>query len=94
MKENRFEGLFAEASGAFKGKYKKELNMLTGLSKTEMNAVTPNTTDLQMYSVLIKVVEQASKDNLSQAELMNNIRELGELAIKLAKKIPGFYKLL
>jgi len=94
MKNNRFEGLFAEASGAFKGKYKEELNMLTGLTKTEMSAVTPNTTDLQMYSVLTKVVEQASKDNLSQAELMENIKKLGDLAIKLAKKIPGFYRLL
>jgi len=94
MLENRFSDLFAEAAAAFNGKYKKELNELTGLSKEEIDAITPGTSDLQMYSVLIKVVEQASKDNLSKAQLIENINELGGLAVKIAKKIPKFAVLL
>jgi len=94
MTENRFSDLFAEADAAFNGKYKKELNALTGLSKEEIDSVTPGTTDLQIYSVLIKVVEKASKDNLSQAQLIANIKELGEIAVKIAKKVPQFAGLL
>ena len=94
MAENRFSNLFAEADAAFNGKYKEELNELTGLSKKEIDAVTPGNTDLQMYSVLTKVVEQASKDNLSQAQLIENINELGDLAVKIAKKVPKFADLL
>jgi len=94
MTENRFSDLFAEADEAFNGKYKKELNALTGLSKEEIDAVTPGTTDLKVYSVLIKVVEKASKDNLSQAQLIANIKELGDIAIKIAKKAPQFAGLL
>jgi len=94
MTENRFSDLFAEADAAFNGKYKKELNALTGLSKEEIDSVTPGTTDLQIYSVLIKVVEKASKDNLSQAQLIANIKELGEIAVKIAKKVPQFVGLL
>ena len=73
---------------------RQELNELTGLSKEEIDAITPGTSDLQMYSVLIKVVEQASKDNLSKAQLIENINELGGLAVKIAKKIPKFAVLL
>ncbi|MFA9370985.1 MAG: hypothetical protein ACERIH_04690 [Labilibaculum antarcticum] len=94
MAENRFSNLFAEADAAFNGKYKKELNELTGLSKEEIDAVTPGTADMQMYSVLTKVVEQASRDNLSQAQLIKNIKELGDLAVKIAKKVPKFAGLL
>jgi hypothetical protein len=90
MAKNRFDDLFAEAEAAFNGKYKDELNSLLGLSKEEIDSVTPGTTDLQIYAVLIKVVEDASRRNLSQAQLIKNIKALGATAIKIAKKIPKF----
>jgi len=94
MSENRFKDLFAEANAAFDGLYKEELNALTGLSKEEIDSVVPGTEDLRVYSVLVKVVEQASKDNLTQAQLIDNIKELGDIAIKIVKKIPQFTGLL
>ncbi len=94
MEGNRFTKLFAEADLAFNGSYKDELNNLLGMSKEEIDSIMPGTTDLQIYSVLIKVVEKASKDNLSQAQLINNIKELGVVAVKIAKKIPQFASLL
>lgn len=94
MAENRFTDLFAEADSAFSGVYKKELNDLLGLSREEIDAIIPGTADLQVYSVLIKVVENASKDNLDQAELIENIKSLGEIGVKIAKKIPQFASLL
>lgn len=94
MAKNRFSQLFADADAAFNGVYKKELDKLTGLSRDEIDSITPGTEDLRVYSVLVKVVENASKENLSQAELIENIKELGDIAVKLAKKIPQFAALL
>lgn len=94
MPENRFSALFAEADAAFNGVYKDELDQLTGLSRTEIDAITPGTEDMKVYSVLIKVVEQASKDNLTQAQLIQSIKDLGAIAIKIAKKVPQFAALL
>ena len=85
-----FDKLFADADAAFNGQYKTELNQLNGLSKDEIDAITPDdTTDLQTYSTLIKVVEHASKTNMSQANLITNIKSLGEVAVKIAKKVPS-----
>lgn len=90
----RFSNLFAEADKAFNGEYSKELDELTGLSKDDIDSVTPDTEDLRVYSVLIKVVEQASRENKSKAELVDDIKELGDIAVKIAKKIPQFAALL
>jgi hypothetical protein len=88
MPDNRFDDLFAEADAAFNGKYKNELNELMGLSQTDIKALTPETTDLSTYNKLIEVVKLASKENMSQADLITNIKSLGALAIKIAKKVP------
>ena len=85
---------FAEADAAFNGIYKVELDSLTGLSKEDIDSITPGTEDLRVYSVLIKVVEKASKENTSKAQLIGDIKELGDIAVKIAKKIPQFSSLL
>ncbi len=90
----RFSELFAEADAAFNGIYKTELDKLSGLSKADIDSVTPGTEDLRVYSVLIKVVEKASKENISKAQLINDIRDLGDIAVKIAKKVPLFATLL
>jgi hypothetical protein len=94
MTENRFDDLFEEADAAFSGTYKKELNDLMGLSKTEIQEVTPNDlTDMSIYSKLIDVVKKASKDNISQADLITNIKALGQTAINIAKRVTGLANL-
>ena len=90
----RFRDLFAEADAAFNGQYRNELNELTGLSQDEIDAIVPGEDDLRVYSVLIKIVEQASKENKAKADLIEDIRELGDIAIKIAKKVPQFATLL
>jgi hypothetical protein len=88
MSENRFDALFEEADAAFNGIYQSELDKLIGLSKEEVDAISPGTQDLRIYSVLIEVVKKASRENISQAELINNIKGLGGIAVDIAKKIP------
>lgn len=84
MKENR---------KAFEGEYSTQLNELMGLSKEEIDSVTPDTTDMQIYRQLISVVEEASAVNLAQAALKENIIDLGEVAVKLASKVPSLASL-
>lgn len=91
---NQFTDLFKQADDAFNGKYASELSELTGLSASEIQAIEPGTNSQKTYLALIKVVEQASKENLSQAELIDKIKELGHTAVSIAKKVSGFGQLL
>ncbi len=88
---NRFKDKFKKADESFNKKYSKELELLKGFSEEEKESVTPDT---QSHEDLIKVVEEASKNNLEQAKLIENIKLLGDTAIKIAKKLPKFKDLL
>jgi len=90
MTENKFSKLFEEADALFDGKYSSEIEALHGITIEEIKEISGEVEGIKIYSVLLKVVEQASKDNLSQAELGEHIKELGSVAVKLAKKVPGF----
>ena len=79
---------------AFKGQYAEELNELMGLSREEIDKITPGTTDLQTYEKLITIVKQASAHNVSQAELVDNIKALGKVAVAIAKKSAKLASLL
>ena len=78
-----------EGRRAFKGDYKEALDELTGLSRDEVNAITPDITDLQKYDELITVVKKASAVNLQQADLKAQIVKLGGVAVEIAKKVPS-----
>jgi hypothetical protein len=80
MKENRT---------TFEGKYREQLNELLGLSKEEIDLITPDITDLEIYANLISLVKEATKANLKQAQLIKQIENLGEIAIQIAKKVPS-----
>jgi len=73
---------------AFEGLYREEIEGLLGLSREEIDRITPGTTDLQTYDQLITVVKEASAANIAQAELKSRITELGEVAVKIAKHVP------
>lgn len=79
---------------AFEGKYKDELNELSGLSKVEIDSITPDITDLQKYDELIAVVKEASRVNLQQAQLKAQIVKLGDVALKIASRVPSLAAIL
>ena len=91
---NKYTKLAEEADKAFNRDYSEELNDLVGLSKEELESVIPDTQNKNTYIALIKIVEQASKENTKQADLINNIKELGEVAVNIAKKVPGLKNLI
>jgi len=74
---------------AFIGQYADQINQLLGLSREEINSITPNTTELETYDQLIAVVKDASRRNVSQAELKKHIENLGATAVSIAKKVTS-----
>lgn len=74
---------------AFLGEYKDHINELLGMSRADIDAITPDTTDLQTYDALIEVVKDASRQNLATAELKNRIEQMGAVAVKIAKAAPS-----
>ena len=78
----------ADNRRAFEGQYGEEIEGLLGLSREEIDQITPSTTDVKIYDQLITVVKEASTANIAQAELKSHIIELGEIAVKIAKQVP------
>lgn len=80
----------AENRIKFQGTYKDQINELLGLSREEIDKITPDTTDLEIYDQLITVVKEASSANIKQAELKAHIEELGAIAVEISKKASSF----
>ena len=81
------------ADEQFKGEYAEELSELLGLSQDEVDKITPDGADLQAYHQLITVVEVASSQNASQAQLRSQIEALGQTAVAIAKKVGPLAKM-
>lgn len=92
--KRRLREKMAENRQAFEGEYKDQLNDLMGLSRAEVDQITPDTTDLELYDQLITVVKEASRVNLAQAQLKQQIEALGEVAGRIAQKVPSLAALL
>lgn len=87
--KERLEQRAKKNRAAFIGLYKSEIDKLHGLSREEIDAITPDNKDMEIYAQLIEVVKEASATNESQAALKEQIIELGDIAIKIANKIPS-----
>ena len=82
------DDLFAAEDAVIMGEYGDAVKGLLALSRDDLDAITPDTTDIETYNKLIAVVKEASARNRSQAQLKARIMAMGELAIGIAKKVP------
>jgi hypothetical protein len=82
-----------ETRAEFEGKYGEELKALLGLSAEELEEIAPRLESTEVYAQLIAVVRNASVKNLSVARLKARIRALGEVAVAIARKVPGLDRL-
>ncbi len=89
----RVRASMQRADEAFRGKYAKEIDALHGLSKADIDRISPGKADLETYDRLIDIVKEASRVNVAQAELKDRIERLGALAVRIAKKVPSLAKL-
>ena len=91
MPDNRFDDLFAEANDSFNNdkSYEDKLNDFKGLTEEQINTLVPNTISKEAYNKLTELVNKATETNMSQADLITNIKSLGEVAVKIAKNVPA-----
>jgi hypothetical protein len=92
-RERELREILRRIRAEFEGRYQPEIDGLLGLSRAEIDAISPDTTDLEVYSQLLEVVKDASRRNLAQAELKGRIEELGDTAVRIATKVAGLAKL-
>ena len=85
---NRFKNKFKEADKAFNSVYEEALKQLYALSEEELSTITPDTTSKEVYKQLGAIIEEATHKNISQAEFINRVKQLGENAQKIIEKIP------
>ncbi|GJL89847.1 MAG: hypothetical protein DHS20C03_35560 [Minwuia thermotolerans] len=84
----------AETRAALDGQFGNHYRALRGLSESEIEAITPDRTDEEVYEVLMATVQEATRQNIEQAELVDRIKELGSVAVSIARKVPSLAALL
>ena len=88
--------LFAEmdraadrAERALDGRFGRIYRELRNLTPEEIDDITPDTGDQKEYERLLALVQEASARNMDQAQLVERIRELGDVATRIARRLPG-----
>lgn len=71
------------------GRFGSIYRELRGLSPEEINDITPDTTDQKEYERIMALVQQATDQNMDQAQLVERIREMGDVAKKIARKVTS-----
>ena len=66
--------------------YKRELNALKGLSPDQIEQFGGTTSQMDE---IIREVENAKDNNLKQAALLDNLKNLGQSTYDLAKKVSA-----
>lgn len=87
---NAFEDMMDDyievADANIKKEYKRELNALRGLSVEQIEQFGGTTSQMED---IIKEIENAKNENLSQAALVENLKNLGHSTYDLAKKVSA-----
>lgn len=82
------------AEKALDGRFSDIYKQLRNLSPEDINSITPDTTDQKEYERLITLVQVATERNLNQAQLIERIHDMGDVAISIARKVPGLSTLV
>ena len=83
------EAAAERAEQALNGKFEQAARELRSLDPETIRDITPDTTDEATYEKLMVIVQEASARNVSQAKLVERIRELGQIAVRIARKVPA-----
>lgn len=82
------------AEKALDGRFSEIYKGLRNLSPDEIDSITPDTTDQKEYERMVALVQEATERNLNQAQLVERIKGLGDVAIGIARKVPSLSVLL
>ena len=99
--EMDLDQIFAEMDAAanraertLDGRFGSIYRELRGLSPEQINDITPDTRDQKEYERLIALVQQATDQNMDQAQLVDRIREMGGVAQKIARRVSSLASLV
>jgi translation initiation factor 2B subunit (eIF-2B alpha/beta/delta family) len=81
---NKLSKFIAIADAELEQKYAQEIDDLKGLSEQEIKEFGGTTSQMQ---TVINELEKATQQNLSQAALIKNIKELGDSSYQFAKTV-------
>ena len=81
--DDMFDDYIEIADNSIKVEYKRELNMLKGLTPKQIERFGGTTSQM---NDIIKEINDAKSSNLAQAQLISNVKQLGESTYQLAKK--------
>ncbi len=84
----------SRAERTLDGRFGSIYRELRGLSPEEINDITPDTTDQKEYERMIALVQEATDQNISQAQLVERIREMGDVAKKIADRVTSLSNLI
>lgn len=84
----------SRAERTLDGRFGSIYRELRGLSPEEINDITPDTRDQKEYERMIALVQEATDQNLNQAQLVDRIREMGGVAKKIAGKVTSLSRLI
>lgn len=93
--EINLDDMFAEmdaaadrAEATLNGQHGAIYRELRGLTPEEIDGITPDTADQKEYERLMALVEQATKQNMDNAQLVERVKQLGDVALAIARKVP------
>ena len=89
-----FDQTIKETRAAFDGEYAEQIKQLGTLSPAEIDSITPDHRDVEEYHKLMAVVKAASANNVKNALLADQIRQLGTVAVSIAQKVPSLAAIL
>lgn len=71
------------------GRFGAVYRELRNLSPEAVDDITPDTSDQREYERLMTLVQQATDQNMDQAQLVERIREMGDVATKIARRVAS-----
>ena len=88
---NRYSNLAQNALAKVKASYNSELLKYANMSFEDFSQLIPHTSDKETVKKLKAVIDDAAARNLTQADLLNNIKKLGNATHTLVKTVfPAF----
>ena len=98
--EINLDDMFAEmdraadrAEQAMNGRFAQIYKELRSLTPEDVD-ITPDASDQKEYERLMALVQEASRRNIQQAELVEGVKRLGKTALKIAAKVPSLAKII
>ncbi|MEQ8390374.1 MAG: hypothetical protein RIB30_05230 [Thalassospira sp.] len=85
----RLQAARKRARDALDGQFSDIYSELRSLDPEVIKNITSDVTDEETYEELIELVQEATQQNLDNAQLVARIKEMGSVAIAIAGKVSS-----